>query len=301
MKCFILKIGIFFAILGIVLLSLEFCVRSVPNEYSYKYNYLEKNINNVEILCVGSSAARSAIDPECFVQNAFNVAQVSQDLEQDCAIIHKYISRADSLKMIIFPILPMAYSYRMGEGIEAWRLRKYPIYMKLDVAKPSLSDRFEISNFSGSIEQIIKYLKGEETVTCYTKGMGDDNAVDGEDAKIAQGLKISQMHNEHFFRDDYDIIVPIMEKTIKECADYHIDVVIAVLPCYYTYSDNIDRIMVSDCDSISHYLADKYSNVTYFDLFTNSSFNTNDFRNSNHLSQAGAKKLTKKIIQLLGL
>ena len=283
------------------LVFLEFFVRLVPNEYSYKSHYLESNIDDIEVLIVGSSAARSGIDPDVFPISAFNVAQVSQDLETDCAIIHKYIERADSLKYVFFPILPMAYSYRMGEGVEDWRLRKYPIYMNLDVEKTAFSDRFELSNIPGSVSQIIKYLKGEKTVDCYEKGMGDDDVVEDEQAKIAQGIMIAKVHNEHFYRENYKIIVPVLEGAIDECAKHSVKVVLLVLPCYYTYCENIDPIMVSECDSISRRIAEKHPNVTYFNWFTDSTFVTEDYRNSNHLSQAGAKKLTSRIIQLLGI
>ena len=301
MKQFLIKTIIVGGVVVAALVFLEFFVRLVPNEYSYKSHYLESNIDDIEVLVVGSSAARSGIDPDLFPINAFNVAQVSQDLETDCAIIHKYIERADSLKYVFFPILPMAYSYRMGEGVEDWRLRKYPIYMDLDVEKPAFSDRFELSNFPGSVGQIIKYLKGEKTVDCYEKGMGDDDIVEDEETKLDQGVMIARIHNEHFYRENYRIIVPVLERTIEECAKHDVRVVLIVLPCYYTYCENIDPIMVSECDSISRKIVENHSNVTYFNWFTDSTFVSEDFRNSNHLSQAGAKKLTNRIIQLLGL
>lgn len=301
MKKFIRKIVLFALLIGAILILLEVSVRSVPNEYSYKYEYLEKNITEIKVLSLGSSAARSGIDPDVFPISAFNVAQVSQDLETDCAIIHKYIESADSLKYVFFPILPMAYSYRMGEGVEDWRLRKYPIYMNLDVEKPAFSDRFELSNFPGSVGQIIKYLKGEKTVDCYKKGMGDDDVVENEEKKISQGVMIAGIHNEHFYRENYEIIVPVLENTIELCAKHDVKIVLIVLPCYYTYCENIEPLMVSECDSISRKIVDNHSNVTYFNWFTDSTFVSEDFRNSNHLSQAGAKKLTNRIIQLLGL
>ena len=102
MRLFYTKICLFSFVLGAIFITLELWVRSVPNEYSYKYEYLENNIDKIEILCVGSSAARSGINPDLFQHNTFNVAQVSQDLEQDCAILQKYINRADSLKIVLF-------------------------------------------------------------------------------------------------------------------------------------------------------------------------------------------------------
>ena len=113
------------------LLFIEFMVRSIPNEYSYKSKYIEENIGNIKILALGSSVGRSSVDPSCFTQTTFNAANVSQDLEEDCAIVMKYLDRADGLEVVVIPILPVAYSMRMKDGIERWRLRKYHIYMDL--------------------------------------------------------------------------------------------------------------------------------------------------------------------------
>ena len=299
MNRFLIKTSLLAFLLGSILIILELWVRSIPNESSYKCEYMEKNISDIKVLCLGSSVARSGINPDIFPVNAFNVAQVSQDLETDCAILHKYLSRADSLEYVLLPILPMSYSYRMGEFIDRPRLRKYSIYMDLDVEKPDFEDRFELSNFSAAVVQIITYLKGGRTIECYKKGMGDDNLVDNETAKRVDGEKISRMHNDIFFnhKDNYRIIVPALENAIKECANHNVKVIICVVPCYYTYRDNIASGMVSECDSISRVIATRYPNVTYLNYYTDSTFVTEDFRNSNHLSQCGANKLTKQIVK----
>ena len=279
----------------LVLCGVEIWVRSIPNEYSYKYNYLEENIGHIEVLNVGSSIGRSGINPEYFSEPGFNAANVSQDIEIDCAIINKYLDRADRLNTVIFALLPGSFCGRMGDGIENWRLRKYHIYMDLDVEKPSWKECLEINNLSAAEQQILKSIRGINTVECNIYGYGNDKEAVSEKEKLAQGIRISKLHNEGYNPKLYDVIIPKVEATITACSRKHVKVMLVMLPCYHTYSSRINSHMLSECDSIAQRIAERYDNVSYMNLFTDSRFTAEDFRNSNHLSNEGARKLTKMI------
>lgn len=299
MKRYLIKVFVIGIIILAVLASMEFYVRSIPNEYSYKCQYLDKHIDSIQILAVGSSVGRSGIDPESFDGFAFNAANVSQDLETDCAIIDKYLPKAKQLNTVIFTLLPGSYCSRMGEGIEYWRLRKYDIYMKLNIEKPSFFDRFEISEPNKVFLQILKGVRGANTIGCFEKGMGCDTIVESEAAKLSQGIKISKIHNEGYRPDNYPIITTRLRETIKKCDASGIKVLLVLLPSYYTYYDRINQKMLSDCDSISKELALSYANVLYYNMFKDSSYTTEDFRNSNHLSPKGANKLCIKLNEII--
>lgn len=299
MKKFLIKVLVFSWIIATVLFSIEIMVRAVPNEYSYKYNYLENNIYKVHFLALGASVSRSGIDPSCFTQTTFNAAQVSQDLEEDCAIVMKYLDRADSLKAVVIPIIPVAYSSRMMDGIERWRLRKYHIYMDLDVDWPPLSECMEISNLPGCIGQIMKYYRGEDTVECFETGMGTDSIVENEDVKLSQAVRVSKMHNDGYNPDNYSKVIPALRSMLSACRDANVDVYVVIAPCYYTYRERILSAVMHDCDSISMNLENDFSNMHYINMFGDSTFTTEDFRNSNHLSKAGAAKFSRKLNDIL--
>lgn len=283
----------------LILACIECTIRHIPNEYSFKYDFLEKNVKDIKVLFVGSSVGRSGFNPSYISAPAFNAANVSQDIETDCAIVDKYIGRSDSLKTVVFALLPGSFASRMGDGIENWRLRKYHIYMDLDVEDPPLSERLEISSLNKTLTQIMKYYRGGVTVECDERGMGLDTIVVNEENKLSQAIFISELHNDGYNPSNYSITVPRVERTIENCQKRGVDVFMIMLPAYYTYSSRISSKMLSECDSIATMLEQRYSNVTYKNMFVDSTFTTEDFRNSNHLSQRGAVKLTKKIDQLL--
>ena len=299
MKRFLTKVLIVGVVVATALFSIEMYVRSIPNEYSYKFNYMENHIDSIQILAVGSSIGRSGIDPSCFNERTFNVANVSQDLETDCSIIDKYLPRAKSLHTVIFTLLPGSFCCRMGEGIESWRLRKYAIYMDLDIEKPKLSERLEISNMSSAYVQVSKYLRGINTVECDELGMGNDTNVASEDAKIKQAESISKIHNSLYIPANYGIIVPRLESTLTKCEKNGVKVYMVLLPVHKAYSDRIDAGMLAECDSIARDLSNKYSNVEYINMFVDSTFVSDDFRNSNHLSKQGANKLSNILNEII--
>lgn len=299
MKKFLIIVGLIGAFILLILCCIELWVRSIPNEYSYKHQYLEENIGSIRVLNVGSSIGRSGFNPVYFSVHGFNAANVSQDIETDCAIINKYLDKADSLKTVIFALLPGSFCGRMGDGIESWRLRKYHIYMDLDVEKPSWKECLEINNLSAAEQQILKSLRGVNTVDCNRFGYGNDKEAVSEKEKLAQGIRISKLHNEGYNPKLYDIIVPKVESTVAACKDRNIKVLFVMLPSYHTYTSRINQQMLEECDSIAKTISEEHDNVLYINLFTDTLFKTEDFRNSNHLSNEGAKKLTKMIDNII--
>lgn len=292
MKRFLIKVLIVGITIIAVLTSMELIVRYLPNEYSYKYKYLENHIDSIQVLVLGSSVGRSGIDPNCFEDYTFNAANVSQDIETDCSIVDKYLPRAKQLKTVIFTLLPGSYCSRMGEGIEHWRLRKYDIYMDLDIEKPTVAEKLEISDLNRTSLQLLKWLRGKRTVDCFDNGMGRDTIIESEEMKVSQGLSISKIHNEGYNPNNYSIIILKLNKVLSDCKEKKVSVLLVLMPSYHTYYNFIDNRMLAECDSISKQLASEYENVHYLNLFKDTTYTTNDFRNSNHLSPQGAKKIS---------
>ncbi|HRB69044.1 MAG TPA: hypothetical protein PLC92_02955, partial [Chitinophagales bacterium] len=80
------------------MISLELLLRDIPNDYSFKKNYLNTNSNNIEVLFLGSSHIYYGINPEYISQKSFNAAHISQSLNFDLAILEKYKDRWTNLK-----------------------------------------------------------------------------------------------------------------------------------------------------------------------------------------------------------
>lgn len=290
MKRFLIKIFIGILPVLLFLFILECIIRIIPNEYSYKYNYL-KNHKEIRTLIVGASDGRTGINPKYLGKNAFNSAMVSQDMLENCEIINRYIKSADSLKNVIVTLTPTSYHYFMRDGLEPWRLRRYRIFMDLNLEeKEKFIYSFEISNLGGVKSQIVKYLNDANYIDCYSDGFGMDSVIYNERRKMEQALDISSKHN-LAKTNECKRNPEILEKMIRMCKEKNIKVFLVYTPTYHYYYENIDKELDYKCDSISQSIAAKNSNVVYLNLFRDNRFLTEDFRNSNHLGPKGAKKL----------
>ena len=146
MKRFIVKTLLFLLPLFILLILVEFGIRSIPNDYSYKNNWLEEHANEVKVLTFGSSHGYYGINPHAFSELTFNAAHVSQNLNYDKFIFSKFIDKADSLRCVV---LPVSYFSLNGKvligGTEAWRNKKYMLYYECPYRRHSFMN-WEIYN-----------------------------------------------------------------------------------------------------------------------------------------------------------
>ena len=77
MKKFVLRILLLF-FLPIVFIALiaEYSIRQIPNDYSYKNQWMETNSKSINILCLGPSSVYYGINPQYFDKKAFNGSHV---------------------------------------------------------------------------------------------------------------------------------------------------------------------------------------------------------------------------------
>ena len=88
----------------IAAIRIEYLIRQVPNPYKYKFEWMQKNAEDVEVLVFGSSHTFYGIRPEYFKSKAFSLANVSQGLRQDLFLLEYWADRYKKLKTVIVPI-----------------------------------------------------------------------------------------------------------------------------------------------------------------------------------------------------
>ena len=101
MKKFLIKVCLFTVPFILFLLITEYLLRNIPNDYSYKNQYLEKNAKNIETLFLGSSHAYYGINPEYYSGNSFNASHISQTIDLDYKLIKKYAQDFNKLQYIV--------------------------------------------------------------------------------------------------------------------------------------------------------------------------------------------------------
>ena len=153
-----LKYCLFFVLpLLIAAIPVEYMIRQVPNPYKYKYEWMQKNAEDVEILVLGSSHTFYGIRPEFFDGKAFSLANVSQGPKQDLYLLEYWANRYRNLKMVICPI---SFSSWCGRGLEygseSYRCRYYKIYMDCDLYPDLSLYNLELSDYRTAKGKVTK-------------------------------------------------------------------------------------------------------------------------------------------------
>lgn len=78
-----------------------------------------------------------------------------------------------------------------------------------------------------------------------------------------------------------------------------IKIILISCPSYKTYSENLNKKELASTVNVVNALDDKYSNMRYFNLLQDKSFDAKDFFDADHLNEIGAKKFTVKIDSIM--
>ncbi len=299
MKKFIIRFFIFLVPILIMGVFIEVVTRSIPNEYKYKNNYLNKFSNQIEVLVLGSSHTYYGINPDYFTLNTFNSAHVSQTVDFDYFILNKFIEDLSSLKVVIIPISYFSLFSRLEEGLEAYRAKNYTIYY--GYKDSNALNYFEVSSgqILKKIKRIIKYSFFGIDATISKKGFGlsklKKEPIDYfiKDGKIA-ATRHSKGKWENVVKNKKNI-----EKIIMLCQKKQIKVIFVTLPAYRSYRENIDDERLLYTTNYLNKVSKTYNNVTYYNFLADARFVVDDYMNADHFNSNGAKKLSKIINNLI--
>ncbi len=305
MKKFLTRVLVLI-VLPLFILSVlyEYVARKIPNVYSYKNEWMSKNIQSVKILNLGSSHGYFGIDPYSFSVDAFNAAHESQDLKYDHFIFSKFLNQMDSLKVLI---LPVSYFTFVGNGLENsneyWRVKYYCIYYKCKYHRFQLYYNSEFYNdlyhrdlhFKDLVSSVfgkVSYVDCDELGNKRIRSGFDDRS---DDWWEENGYMRAIYHTMTI--DSLTIMknMEYVEQMIEKCAQKGIVVYIVTTPTYKTYRKNTNSTQLQIMLNCCNYFYTKYDNVIYHNLIADTLFTTKDFADSDHLNEIGAIKLTKKL------
>lgn len=302
MKKFLFRVLVPTIVITIVILScVELYLRSLPNDFKLKAEYLDKHASEIKILVNGSSCSAMGVKASCFDrQPAFNSAYVNQSIYYSYLIFNKYINQMDSLRYLI---LDATYAGLWGTGEAAKTyVKRYYIYYGLHCFS-GFENRYEIS---ASIKDIYKKLIHESDQAAFTTC--DE---DGYQSRYFEDMPYNdekwREYGKSHCEKDHTIIyrenakeiclknTEYLKQMISKCKDKKIKVVFVSTPCHPYYYEYYNSVQKRICDSTYNALCDEFDNVKWLDLTTSDEYSIDDFINVNHLNTNGAIKFTKTL------
>ncbi|MBR4197313.1 MAG: hypothetical protein IKQ94_00910 [Bacteroidales bacterium] len=294
MKQFITRVLFVIVSILIGITTCEFFLRIIPNDYSFKNEWLSKNANSIRILNMGSSHAFFGIEPNLFSCKAFNAAHVSQSIKYDHFIFSKFAKDMDSLEVLILPVSIFSFvSNGPEDGIEDWRVKYYSIYYHCDYHR--FEPKYNLEVYDLHIKDVLYSILGKANHrTCNDLGRGTTYKLDNRSIDWKESGAISAKRHTI---DEIDMNLveknkKMIEEIVDNCAEKNVQVVLLTTPTYYTYRENLNRNQLKIMEECCDYFIMRYDNVCYLNLLADDRFYDDDFYDADHLNEFGAAKLT---------
>ena len=272
-------------------LVLEIAIRKIPNDYQLKKEYLDQNAAEINTLIFGSSHTFYGLNPEYFSKKTFNVAYVSQSLDLDYEILNAYQSKLKKLKTVIIPISYFSLFETLETDVEKWRIKNYVIYYGFE-NKYTFADNFETldNHITLNVKKVVKhYALNKSFITASNLGWGTN--FNSNNKKAFEGDFTAKKHTVKNF-DLYPENLKSLHKIIDLCKKKNVDIVFITTPTHSSYSKNLDSIQLEKTTKTISDLVKNNSNCSYFNLLKSGKFTNEDFYDSDHLNEIGAKKLS---------
>ena len=307
MRKFLIKSALFSTLVLLLLATIEVALLFIPNTYSYKRDYLEKHINDINILLMGNSYIEEGICPDIIGEGCFNIAISGRDIVFDAEIAKKYFSKMNRLKIVL---LPLDYSkFEFGRG------HKNPLDTRIELDRMTVTyrcmhykymnlyvDKFwywsEILN--SQLNYISRFWQSrQENVECDSLGYHAlvlKNRQDGWEYRAVPPIIDT---SKKIDIDAFNRYWPYIE-VIADCAKKRgAKMVLVNIPKYTTYQNNINKNVMKEMNQLISQLQNKYNNVIYWDFTYNEEFGEEECFDACHLSDEGAKKFSKCIEMML--
>lgn len=94
---------------GCLFLVLFFFIESViipniPNEYSYKYDYINARSDEISILLIGNSYFENSVNPNIIGDSCFDLASSGRWIGYDHQLIERFVPKMQNLHTVIYPL-----------------------------------------------------------------------------------------------------------------------------------------------------------------------------------------------------
>lgn len=304
MKKFLTNILVFIIPTFLFIVLLEIFLRFIPNEFSFKKQFLDKNSNDIETLILGDSETYFGLNPSFFSSRCFNAANTQRPILYDFRVYDKYKNDFENLKNIIVSVSFESLNYNPFKKHEPtpWGVFNYTIYYKL-TNESSFKNNFEIlslplPNIRKKIDLFAKRKLHNDSDYGWTDlGWGDYyNSSLGYTINMEEdGLKAKKEYDSIAF--DYNS--KKLYHFIEELNTRNINVIIITPPVYKTYRENLNPKCVQKTYDILKDITLKYDNCFYYNFSSDTAFHKDDFWDSNHVNEKGAKKFSLLVNNIL--
>ncbi|WP_299766084.1 hypothetical protein [uncultured Dokdonia sp.] len=303
-KKFVIQICIFLIPVVIGYALVENYTRNLPLTPKIKSDYYKKNKEDIEVLVLGASQNRDAINPEFLSQKTLNIAFPDQDYYVSSRLLEQVGPTLPSLKTVIIPISYGHFETAPNQK-DTWKNSMYRHYFGATVSDKFtyFKDNFLYISFPNYYStKINEHKKGTTKVDCNVYGYNKNIEralfyTHNYDSLtiIKQPIHITPTipHPEYVSQN-----VNKLEDILDFCTENKYKIILLETPTTKRFKEQRIPEVLHRKDSVLSMIIAKY-NVQHIDANSNNDYNLKDHRDNNHLSTQGAEKFTKLLDKLI--
>jgi hypothetical protein len=295
----LLKLFILCGFISIFIIYTEIKLREFPNSYSVKRNNLEKNLDSIQILILGSSQSLDGINPSFFDLKGFNLANSVQSLYYDKELTLKYVDKMPNLKIIFISISDFSLWLEIYNSVDSWRDYFYYNFWNI---KPNNTKIFDLKQIcyidlygiSFSQNAFRKNFKVELEELPTENGWFFQKKQLSFPLTDSSGLARIWVHKQMIRDNVYNNNAGYLESLLSEITKRNIIPILITTPVHKTYYQNADTKKLNNMEELLNKMSSKF-HCKYFNYFKDTRFDRIDFADADHLSNNGAIKFSKII------
>ena len=287
-----LRYSFFFLLPILVVVALgEWLVRTTPNDYSQKRQWIERHHSQVSLLILGNSHAQAALSPRLLGDSVFNMALSGQTLEYDWFLLHRYASLCENLKTVVVPVDCGNYYGVEMEGTDSYyRCSYYRVFLDYDKhPSPSVYDFF-FTHPEWFVREAARCAKNRFLGQTNTQSdtLGEKQASERQPG----WEKIYLPTGEPLPTIGVEKNMAYLESIARYCKERNIRLILISTPMWKTYLQAENPESLAQMEKAVEAFA-REQGVDYKNYMRDERFNDQDFLDSHHLNfSSGIVKFT---------
>ncbi len=299
MNKFITRLLLFLLPIFAMVLYAEIKLATIANSYTTRRANLERNLEKITTLVVGSSHTFWGVDPAQFTEFGFNLGHAHQSVYYDAALTLSYLDRLPNLKHLIFPVSYFTFYYSLSDSPENWREMFYRKFWDIKRSTPkfdlgsfsnihlyslSKSARYPLKNFDVNLAEDISELG-------YKKMHYRPHFQPNE--KVAK--RKVEYYNHYYYRYNRSAeILANIDSLFTRLREREVTIHLVTTPAMEAHYKYYDPDILRSNEELIRAVCEKYG-CGYFDYLRDSRFSVGDFIDEDHLNEFGAEKFSKML------
>lgn len=292
MKRFLLTCLLGFVVfIGLLLIVECLIIPKLPNEFSYKYDYVDSHRNEISTLLMGNSYFENSLNPRLINDSTFDLAVFSRWIGYDAQLLDIFVPIMPNMQTVIFP---------MGYKIPFMDYHSYPKKI-VDFYHEKYMHVF-YNRFPHNVDRWLAIR--------YSDRIGFKSWIVTVDP-VCRGEFLVYGHENDNWRNEQNILPDVisqegvdealaeytyyLKSMAKVCADNKVRFIVVTPPCHDSFNQNVRQ---EGINTLYHLIEDAQAITPfeYKDYLFDEEFRADSlYFNCSHLNKIGADKFALRL------